>query len=220
MRTLLDLILPLECAGCQATGTGWCERCRAALLEPPDRIGPRVDPGVPCWSMGTFAGARRNAVIAAKEHGRRDMAGHFGTALAGAVSWLRMHGELDPPELAPLVLVPAPSRARAARTRGGDPVTRAARAAAALIPGCGVDPVLVSAARVRDSVGLSVGQRQDNLSGRVRWRGNRARHVHRREANVLLIDDVMTTGATAAESIRVLSRHGVSTTGVLVISAA
>lgn len=220
MRTLLDLILPLECAGCEAPGVGWCARCSGSLREAPARIEPRVDPGVPCWALGTYSGPRRRAVIAAKEHGRRDLAKPFGLALACAVDWLRLHGEVDPPELAPLVLVPAPSRARAARVRGGDPVTRAARAAAALVPGrCDVDALLVSAPGVRDSVGLSVGQRQDNLAGRVRWRRRGPEHPWHPETNVLLVDDVLTTGSTASEAVRVLSQHGVSAVGVVVIAA-
>lgn len=220
MRTLLDLILPLECAGCEAPGTGWCERCRAGLFEPPTPVTPRIDPGAPCWALGTYSGAHRRAVIAAKEHGRRDMAVHFGAAFAATVAWLRLHGELDPPELAPLVLVPAPTRARAARARGGDPVARAVREAAARIPGrCQVDRLLVSARGVRDSVGLSAGQRQDNLAGRVQRRRGSPGYVLQREANVVLVDDVLTTGATAAESARVLAEMGVSLSGVVVIAA-
>ena len=115
--------------------------------------------------------------------------------------------------------MPAPSRARAARIRGGDPVARMARVAAFTVRGrCEVDDILVSAPGVRDSVGLSAGQRQDNLAGRVRWRRRGPAHACVRDANVVLIDDVMTTGATATESVRVLAERGVSPVGVVVIS--
>ncbi|WP_420753978.1 ComF family protein, partial [Rhodococcus sp. O3] len=70
---------------------------------------------------------------------------------------------------------------------------------------------------VRDSVGLSAAQRHRNLAGRVRLR--RGSDVPR-EFPVLLVDDVMTTGTTATESVRVLTAAGFRPWGVLVIAAA
>ncbi|MFC4602500.1 ComF family protein [Rhodococcus kronopolitis] len=219
MRALLDLLLPRECGGCGAVGTQWCARCRDALATGPVRLRPRVEPGAPAWAVGTYVGARRAAVIAAKERGRADLAVPLGAALARAVRCLRELGEIDPGELAALTLVPAPSRPRAARVRGGDPVAAAVRAAArALHP----EPVRVATALtyargVRDSVGLSARARVDNLAGRVRVGSLEPTGV--RDA-VVLVDDVLTTGATAAESVRALAVRGVRVAAVLVIAAA
>ncbi len=218
MRTLLDLILPLECGGCAAPGSAWCGACRAALEVEPIPVAPRVDPGVPCWALGSYSGPRRRAVIAAKERGRRDLSGPLGTALGVAVSHLRRWGELDPPELAPLLLVPAPTRARAARVRGGDPVTRAALAAADVVRRCDVARVLAAGRGARDSVGLSAQQRRENLSGRLI--ATAPRGLWPDGTNVVLVDDVLTTGATAAESVRSLAGIGLTVSAVLVIAAA
>ncbi|KAA0023986.1 ComF family protein [Antrihabitans cavernicola] len=219
VNTLLDLILPLECAGCDMPGTGWCERCRDDVEAEPIRIEPRVDPGVPCWALGSYTGPRRRAVIAAKERGRRDLALPLGAALAGALCWLRRWGELSPLELAPLLLVPAPSRARAARMRGGDPVERSVRAAAwALEPErCTVAPVLGMQRGVRDSVGLSARERQANLAGRITVSQEFPRI---RGAEIVLIDDVLTTGVTARESVSALQRVGLTVDAVVVVAAA
>ena len=65
----------------------------------------------------------------------------------------------------------------------------------------------------RDSVGLSAGQRQRNIAGRVVLRGPV-------RGEVLLIDDVVTTGATADESVRVLQTAGARVTAVLAIAHA
>lgn len=172
------------------------------------------------WALGPYTGPRRRAVIAAKERGRRDLARPLGSALAGAVTRLRRWGELDPPELAALCLVPAPTRAHAARVRGGDPVTRAAGAAArALRPETAlVSPLLRMRRGVRDSVGLSAAQREANLAGRVYARTGTADPPA--GSAVLLIDDVLTTGATAAESVRVLARARITVAAVLVVAAA
>ncbi len=73
---MLDLVLPLECGGCGAPSTRWCAACAQALAVHPDEphlITPRVDPGVPVFSLGRYAGARREAIVAVKEHGRADL---------------------------------------------------------------------------------------------------------------------------------------------------
>lgn len=220
MRALLDLVLPSECGGCRAPGTGWCPGCAEALDAEPLALRPRV-PGVPpAWATGVYAGPRRHAVIAAKERGRRDLAAPLGAALAAAVAHLRVWGELDPPELAPLVLVPAPSRAAAARRRGGDPVVRMVRACAALLDAANrhervtVWAGLRSGRGVRDSVGLRAAERTANLHGRVLVTAS----APSPGATVLLVDDVLTTGATAAASTAALAATGVTVSAVLVVA--
>ncbi|MGB8506670.1 MAG: ComF family protein, partial [Mycobacterium sp.] len=73
---MLDLVLPLECGGCGASATRWCDACARELALTPDDprlINPRVDPRVPVFALGRYAGARRTAIVAAKEHGRSDL---------------------------------------------------------------------------------------------------------------------------------------------------
>ncbi len=78
---------------------------------------------------------------------------------------------------------------------------------------------------VRDSVGLSAGQRQHNVAGRIEAVGvtrprTGARGTKSADFTVLLIDDVVTTGATLAESARVLTDFGVPVAGALVVASA
>ncbi|TLF75851.1 ComF family protein [Nocardia cyriacigeorgica] len=210
MRTLLDLVLPLECAGCASAGLGWCARCDAHLAGAPHRVRPRTDPGVPCWALSHYAGPPRRAVLAAKERRRRDLAHPLGRALARGLARLRA-------DTRPLVLIPAPSRRVAARRRGGDPVVRSAHAAASWLAGCQVLPVLTVWRGVHDSVGLSAGERRHNLRGRIM---TAPIPVLPANAQVVLVDDVLTTGATAAESIRALTGAGVAVDAVVVLCAA
>jgi predicted amidophosphoribosyltransferase len=207
---LLDLVLPLECGGCGAPGRRWCLACAASLVvhaDEPVVIAPRLDPGVPVFSLGRYAGPRRAAIIAMKEHGRTDLIPPLAVAVHDGLTRLIGWGIVD----APLALVPAPTRRSAARRRGGDPVTAIARTAAV------EDVAVVSALRMRaftaDSVGLSPAQRQRNIAGRVRLR----RTV---SGEVLLIDDVVTTGATAGESVRVLQTAGVRVVAILAMAHA
>ena len=161
-----------------------------------------------------------------KEHGHRDLRPVLGGVVADAVRTLARWGEL--PDAPAAHLVPAPTRSTAARRRGGDPVTAIARAAAGRLgPRVHATSLLVTAPSTRDSAGLDARDRARNLSGAISVRRRRARQlVGLRDPGtgcgpvVILLDDVLTTGATAAESIRVLRGAGVTVHTVIVIAAA
>ena len=144
-----------------------------------------------------------------KERGRRDLAVPLGLALAGALAEWRIAGR-------PLVLVPAPSRSFAARRRGGDPVLRCTWVAARSLECCQVLPCLRLWWGVRDSAGLSARERERNLRGRVTaaplpdWTAN---------AQVVLVDDVLTTGATAYAATCALRGVGTHLNSVLATCA-
>jgi predicted amidophosphoribosyltransferase len=209
---VLDLVLPLECGGCGAPSTRWCPACAQELAvkaDHPHLITPRVDPGVPVLSLGRYAGARREAIVAVKEHGRADLIAPLAHALRSGLHNLLAWGVIA----TPLTVVPAPTRRSAARRRGGDPVTRIARLATAGHAGVDVVQALRLKALVRDSVGLSGADRQRNIAGRVKLTKAVA-------GAVLVVDDILTTGATASESVRVLYIAGAHVAGVLSIANA
>ncbi|TVY06178.1 ComF family protein [Mycolicibacterium porcinum] len=209
---MFDLILPLECGGCGAPSTRWCASCAAALGvgdDEPHLVTPRTDPGVPVFALGRHAGVRRRAIVAAKEKGRTDLVAPLAGALSGGLEHLLTWGITG----TPVTVVPAPTRRAAARRRGGDPVARIAMSAASGLPGVHVVSALRLRPWVRDSVGLSGAARQRNIAGRVRL-------IKPVAGEVVLVDDIVTTGATAAESVRMLSRTGAQVSAVLAISHA
>ncbi len=60
MAPMLDLILPLECGGCGAPATRWCDACTTDLsvaADQPHVVNPRIDPQVPVFALGRYAGA-------------------------------------------------------------------------------------------------------------------------------------------------------------------
>lgn len=210
---MLDLVLPAECGGCGAASSRWCDACATELAVRPDEphvVNPRIDAGVPVFALGRYANARRQAILALKEHGRADLVAPLARALALGVHRLLAWGMVD----TPLTLVPAPTRRSAARRRGGDPVARLARAAVAQHPEIAVAPALRIKALTRDSVGLGTAARERNITGRVVLRGRVPR------TDVMVVDDIVTTGATARESVRVLEAAGVRVVAVLAIAAA
>ncbi len=213
---MLDLILPMECGGCGAPSTRWCDACAIELAVAaghPHVVNPRVDPQVPVFALGRYAGARRQAILAMKEHGRGDLVAPLARALAIGVHRLLTWGMVE----TPLTIVPAPTRRSAARRRGGDPVARLARAAVAGHPDVTVVQALRLKALVRDSVGLGTSARERNIAGRVLLRGQRPRGNF---GEVVIVDDIVTTGATARESVRTLRAAGIRVAAVLAIAAA
>jgi predicted amidophosphoribosyltransferase len=212
---MLDLVLPIECGGCGAPSIRWCPACARQLAvkaDEPHLVTPRVDPGVPVLSLGRYAGARREAIVAVKEHGRADLLAPLAIALRAGLERLLTWGVVA----TPLTIVPAPTRRSAARRRGGDPVTRMAQAATADLPDIQVVQALRLKALVRDSVGLSSADRQRNIAGRVKI----GKHIEVQAQDVLVVDDIVTTGATASESVRVLRLAGAHVAGVLAIANA
>ncbi|MDF3048590.1 MAG: phosphoribosyltransferase [Pseudonocardia sp.] len=206
---LLDLLLPTSCGGCDAPGSGWCVAC-AASLGPPLR--PTLLGGPPVLAVGRYRGPLRRALLAYKERGRRDLAVPLASLLGAALVAAR------PPPLEPWWwLVPAPSRPAAARARGGDHVLRLCRQLARGDAQLSVAPALRLARGVQDSVGLSPVQRAANLAGRVRVRRDL---LPPPGAPVLLVDDVVTTGATVHACWRALGATRQDVVAVLVLADA
>lgn len=206
LRDLLDLLLPATCAACDAPGLDLCAACEAALAEEPAL---RDVAGVPVACAGPYAGAAREALLAHKERGRLALARPLGAALAAAVAVLHLDG--------PLVLVPVPSTRAAVRARGHDHALRLARAAARSLDATGVPasarPLLRHARAVRDQGGLGAAARADNLAGALVARGPAG-------GRLVVVDDVLTTGATVREAVRALRAGGGHVLGAAVVAAA
>ncbi|EGD55202.1 ComF family protein [Gordonia neofelifaecis] len=222
LSAIADLVVPELCGGCGRPGTAWCEGCARRLSDVPRLLSPRIDPGVPVWALARYGGPMASAVVNLKEHRRRDLAPVLGRLLADGLVAIARWGDL--PQTSRLALVPAPTRALAARARGGDTVTAVAGEAAVVLgPGVRVTPMLVTAAWVRDSAGLTAGARNTNLTGAVRLnRPLPAAMRGRGETAVpaVLVDDVLTTGATATHAVRRLRSAGARVAAVVVLAGA
>jgi len=190
-----DEVAPVDHPICHCCGIGIASsqvaemanwRCSRCLKAPPSFLAARV--------LGPYEGALGAAIRQLKYRGNTGLA----PALVGRVPAL-------PQVLAPVdLLMPVPLHPRRLRQRG---FNQAGRLATALGQKLGVpvmDGVLI---RQRDSVsqvGLSRSQRLANMRGTFAL-SDPAPIAGRR---VLLVDDVMTTGATVDACARVLMRGG------------
>lgn len=227
-RKLLDLVLPLECAGCLRPGRGWCPRCDRALSRlgfpyGPQRVTPRPCPpelpDVVTW--GHYAEPLRSVITAWKDEGRRDLQAVLEPFLACALrAALDEFQEVAHAGPAGPLIVPAPSSRRSRRVRGDIPLhalaVRAARRVGPPADGA-VLPVLEQRRGVSDQAGLTILDRRDNVAGAFTV-GRRWRPAVKDRA-VLVVDDVMTTGATIAECSRALYEHGASVVVAATVAA-
>jgi predicted amidophosphoribosyltransferase len=206
MRALADLVLPRTCAGCGAPGSAVCPRCRRWLTAPRLATPRRHLPGLPpTVAAGPYAGPVRPLVLEFKEHGRAELARPLGAALALAVTVL-LRALPGPPPPGPVLLVPVPSSPAAVQRRGRDHVRELAGCAATELRAAGVParvlPVLRRGRGTRDSAGLDAGERRRNLAGRFSVRLPRDGALP--AGTLVIVDDVVTSGATLAEAARAL----------------
>jgi predicted amidophosphoribosyltransferase len=158
-------------------------------------------------AFARYDGAVKRLLLEHKEHGRLALTPQLGDALARAVA------ALGP---GPVVLCPVPSARAAVRARGHDHAWRLASAAARALTAAGppadVARLLAPARRTHDQAGLKTAQRAANLRGAL---------VARRVVSspVVVVDDVVTTGATLVEAARALRAGGSQVRGAAVVAA-
>jgi predicted amidophosphoribosyltransferase len=219
MRPVLELVFPARCAGCGAVGTVACPGCVAPLTVEARPAWPRPTPaGLPApFAVASYGGTTRELLLAYKEHGVVALRRPLGFALALAVAAAHTSGGGS----GPVWLVPVPSTRASRRRRGDDVVARLAREATRVLRRSTVDarvlPVVRHARAVRDSAGLTAGERAANLAGAFRARAGSSRVV--RKGSVVLVDDLVTTGATLAECAAALRLVGVQAVGAATVAA-
>jgi ComF family protein len=209
---VLDALLPPHCASCGAAGARWCAACQAAAprLHPPlcprcgdPTRGERTECGTcrahpPAFDRAAAWGAYDGTLQAAirRYKFRRDfgLAEVFAARMAEAV---RERGwTVD-------AALPVPLGRERQRERGYNQAALLARPLAAAL-GCRYAGRMLRRAReTRPQVGLSVAERRRNVAGAFA-----VRERPPTGARLLVVDDVMTTGATLSDAARALKEAG------------
>lgn len=192
---LLDLFFPPKCAFCGRIGVhGVCDVCAKALpyAESPLREGPGFGK---CAAPLRYEGIVRDSILRFKFHGAQSAAEGYGSLLAQCAAE-ELGGEFD-------VVTWAPVSKKRLKTRGYD---QSRLLAAETSKVWGGTPVALLK-KTRDNPpqsGLGAPERRGNVIGVYA-----AVNVERiQNARVLLIDDIVTTGSTLSECVRILKEGG------------
>jgi ComF family protein len=214
VTALLDLALPPVCAGCGAEGEPLCGVCRPELdlrltLPAGTPLGLAEGPPDPLIRLewcAPFAGTVRRALHALKYAGERRLAQPLGEAMAAR--WVSSGGGGD-------LLVPVPVHASRRRERGYDQAELIAQAAGRQLR----MPALAAVERTRATMAqyrLDRRHRAANVATAFATRrGFEARVAGR---HVVLVDDVVTTGATLAATANALLAAGAASVAAITVA--
>jgi ComF family protein len=211
----LDLAFPASCAGCGREGEPICTTCRPALDARLD-LPPGVSLGLPAdmpeailqvdW-CAPFSGVVRDALHQLKYSGERRLAVPLGAAIARRWSRAGVGGDL---------LVPVPVHRDRAAQRGYDQAVLLAAAAGAVLR----LPVVEALERWQATTAqfqLDREARASNVAGAFRPRSSTAIEGVRGRW-VVLVDDVMTTGATLSACATVLLDSGAAAVSAVTVA--
>lgn len=230
------------CAGCRGAHGPLCPRCRLGLRGPAVRVDRAPALPLPVVAAAVYAGPVREALVAFKDHGRWGLRRPLGEALhraflnlvtgrfryvpppdvvdslGGAVPDLSCYGR--PGDVRRFLLVPVPSSVASARERDGHHVRElAVRVEELSALDVETVPGLVVVRRRRDQVGLGAAARAANRLGSMAATDVLLRRAARPGTAVVVVDDLVTTGATLVEADRALRAAGIRPWGAAVVAA-
>lgn len=232
----ISLVFPPCCAHCQQTldcpqiGPQLCDSCRVAVFTPQHAGCPRCGAyGVrrdaksggclecrdtKLWfdtvvSLGTYEGPLRQSVVQMKYEGGQSLAVAAGKQLAVWVGRSEIAGEIDLVSCVPKYWLKR-------ITAGGNNVESIMSGLANELKKPFLDDLLACSRRIKKQSMLSPDQRRRNVRGA--W--SVASGYEIAGAHILLVDDVMTTGATANEASKALKKAGATRVSVAVIGRA
>jgi predicted amidophosphoribosyltransferase len=192
----LSLFFPVECAGCGELDVTLCGACRTALHPRPRAR--TLACGLEVYAGLAFEGVAARVVRALKEDGRTGLSRSLAPALRAAAA--AAHG-------GSVIAVPVPTSRAAMRRRGYRVVDLIAQRA-----GLRIERLLVPSRASADQRELGRDARRRNVVGTMRARDAAGRRI-------LVVDDVVTTGATLDEAIRVLRAAGAEVVGAAAVAA-
>jgi ComF family protein len=217
VRCLVDVFFPPRCAACGQAAEGElfcpaclrrvarvtnpvCRHCAAALLHPssPTCLRCAQEPW-PCDRFAAafhYAGPVRDALLAFKHSGRVELADRLADAAFPLVAPL-LQGTPD------LVVAVPMHGTRLARRGFNQAALLAARMASRLDAACAAR-MLVRTRHTGSQGGLSLSERRRNVAGAFAWAGPKPGEG----SSVLIVDDVVASGATICECARVLRAAG------------
>ena len=202
LRALSELLFPSRCLGCRQLGIGICSQCRASWHPHIYRTSIAADDfSFPVYSAVAYSPVAQKVLLGAKESALHDADQFIHQALSHSLAYFYS-------EVGIADLVPIPSRKTNTRKRGRDFILDQTNALSRS-PRVHVRPILSHSRKVKDQTTLDSRSRELNLSQSMRC-------VNREDSSsipVILIDDLVTSGATLREAGRALHGAGYTVIG-------
>lgn len=211
---LLALVWPTECVGCRRADRDCCDSCSRKIRSAESLLHGGMLPGVraPAFVGGAYEGPLRAVLVAYKHGGRVGFARHLAPQLRELLTEsLRLVQGNRPP-----LIVPAPSRPSRVRERGYRHLEMLLRIS--MRGQRSPRPRMLRALRTlrgrTSQVGLKLTQREQNATRICVRRSTRALLKGR---EVVLFDDVITTGATVRAAQQTLEDAGARVIAVVAL---
>ncbi|WP_285113852.1 phosphoribosyltransferase family protein [Leifsonia sp. fls2-241-R2A-40a] len=210
-ESLLDasaIVLPVRCAGCRRPDRSLCEQCEEEL-RPTTRMHAVGD--IPVWSALTYEGIPRRVLLAYKDGGRVELARALARALRCVVAEAQRQaargGTAEGSALLPVLI---PSTRSAWRRRGYHPTRSVLARAHILVPP--LWRALRLSRQTADQAGLSAPERSGNR------RGSLVASPRLAGRDCLIVDDIVTSGATILEAARAIQVAGGRVAGAVALA--
>lgn len=217
---MLALVWPTACVACGLQDRELCAPCAAAVREAPRARPEYLGSNLPCYVAGPYDGAVREVLLAYKHGGAHGFVRPLGARLGGVLRTAcaeNLPRQDAGARAGPPHIVTIPSRPARVRSRGYRHVEDLVRVAVRheRLPMRHVRALRVLRGRT-GQVGLGAEARERNAR-RIAVRGS-AKNL--RGAQVILVDDIVTTGATIRAACDVLERAGARVIAVVALCSA
>jgi predicted amidophosphoribosyltransferase len=194
LTPLKELLFPVHCFGCNAVGIEICSKCRKYWN--PHFYLQNIE-GLTVYSSIRYSNISRSILLSAKENSLRIADELIIDALVNCLH------RLPTQVLRKAILMPVPGSKRAIRKRGRDFI-QAITNEVSLRSGLPLFEGMIVQRRLLDQSGLSAVDRKRNIYGAFNYTGELVK------GEILLVDDLVTTGATLLEAKRALNVEGLT----------
>lgn len=194
LTPLKELLFPVQCFGCKAVGIEICSKCRKYWN--PHFYLQNIE-GLTVYSSIRYSNISRSILLSAKENSLRIADELIIDALVNCLH------RLPTQVLRKAILMPVPGSKRAIRKRGRDFI-QAITNEVSLRSGLPMFEGMIVQRRLLDQSGLSAVDRKRNIYGAFNYTGELVK------GEILLVDDLVTTGATLLEAKRALNVEGLT----------
>jgi ComF family protein len=211
IHSLKELIYPNICLSCGKTGAKICHNCSKYWLAKPNKS--KIENNY-LFFVATYDESTSPIILAAKESGSREAVKLIARSIACSISFAISNLDISKP----INLITIPSQLSAIRKRGRDHIKDLVLEVIIQLDLQNIDaiylPILKPRKKIKDQSNLNGLQRKENMSHAFI-----AKSSPISQSAVILIDDLVTTGASVQEGVRALAEAKITIDAVVTACA-